>query len=111
MKETGKTKPEKENVTSNFGFPSLLLSLFCFVSVEWNDTTNRIPLPSYETRYPKFSMAVLRYVEHHQCPSTFGIGPTTLCVCSHSGWDSSSSYVALYPFQSSSSSITRYLSQ
>jgi hypothetical protein len=42
-KETGKTKPEKENVTSNFGFPSLLLSLFCFVSVEWNDTTNRIP--------------------------------------------------------------------
>ena len=80
MKETGKTKPEKENVTSNFGFPSLL-SLFCFVSVEWNDTTDRIPLPSYETRYPKFSMAVLRYVEHHQCPSTFGIGPTTLFVC------------------------------
>jgi hypothetical protein len=39
-----KTGKRKTRYPSNFGFSlSLLLALFCFVSVEWNDTTNRIP--------------------------------------------------------------------
>lgn len=108
-KETGKTKPEKERHVTPLILAFLSLSCWrCFVLCQSSGMIPRTESPpelrdevpqivdgGFTLRWtPPVSINIRNWPNDFVC----------VCVCSHSGWDgsSSSSYLVLYPFQSPS---------